>query len=318
MLQKNARKVTIVGAGNVGTTIAYTLMMNGLFSELVLIDRNETRAGGEIMDLNHGVSFVKPIKIVTGSYEKSSGSDMVIITAGAAQKPGETRLDAVHKNVAIFKAIVSEIVKYNDPEKCIILIVTNPVDILTWVTWKISGFPKNRVIGSGTVLDTARLRYLISEHVGVDVRNVHSYIIGEHGDSELPVWSLANVGGIPMEEYCAICKQCDGLETRKDIFEKAKNAAYEIISAKGATYYAVALAVLRIVESIMRDERSILTVSSVLDGPYGLTGVSLSVPTVVYQEGVDRVVELPLAEDELILLKKSSDTLKSVIATIDL
>lgn len=313
MIKKDINKVSIIGTGFVGSTTAYTLMLNGLFSELVLIDVNVTKAKGEAMDLNHGLPFAKPVRIYQGTYEDSRDSDLIIITAGANQKPGETRIDLVHKNTAIFRDIVSQVVKYNSPENTLLLVVTNPVDILTYVTWKLSGFPINRVLGSGTVLDTARFKYLIGEHVGVDARNVHGYILGEHGDTELPAWSLTTIAGMPMDVYCATCNGCNGRQNREQIFDEVRNSAYKIIDAKGATYYAVALAVERIVEAIMRDEHSILTVSSILQGQYGISDVALSVPTVVDRNGINNVLEVPLTGEELKLLKKSADSLKEIV-----
>ncbi|HEY8499112.1 MAG TPA: L-lactate dehydrogenase [Clostridia bacterium] len=318
METKDVRKVTIIGTGYVGSTTAYTLMTSGLFSEMVLIDLNEKKAKGEVMDLNHGMPFAAPVKIYQGSYEDSKGSDIVIISAGANQKEGETRLDLVFKNTEIFKSIVLQIVKYNNPDDTIILVVTNPVDILTYVVTKISGWPVGKVIGSGTVLDTARFRYLIGEHVGVDTRNIHGYIIGEHGDTELPVWSLTTIAGIKMERYCDMCQCCTGGQKRQEIFNNVKNAAYEIISAKGATYYAVALAVKRITEAVMRDEFSILTVSSLLQGQYNISDVCLSVPTVVDRNGVNRILEIPLTSEEEAMLRRSADTLKEIQNKLDL
>lgn len=313
MNKKEIQKVTVVGAGFVGSTSAYTLMLNGLFSELVLIDINTTKAKGEAMDLNHGLPFAKPVKIYQGSYEDSKDSDLIIITAGANQKEGETRIDLVHKNTAVFKSIISEIIKYNSPENTLLLVVTNPVDILTYVTWKLSGFPINRVLGSGTVLDTARFKYLIGQHTGIDTRNVHGYILGEHGDTELPAWSLTSIAGMTMDTYCSTCNKCEDCNELDKIFNEVKNSAYEIINAKGATYFAVALAVQRIAEAIMRDEHSILTVSSILQGQYGISDVAISVPTVVDRNGINRVLEVPLSENEQRLLKHSAETLKGII-----
>lgn len=309
------KKVTIVGTGFVGSTTAYTLMISGLVSELVLIDINRGKAEGEVMDLNHGMPFVRPVRIYAGDYSDCRASDIVIIAAGANQKPGETRIDLVHKNTAIFKQIVREVIRYNT--ECILLVVTNPVDILTYVTYRISGFPKNKVIGSGTVLDTARFRYLLGDHAGIDTRNVHAYIIGEHGDTEVATWSLTNIAGIPMEKYCEDYR-CKDNFSRREIYQDVKNAAYEIIERKGATYYAVALAVRRIVESIIRDESSILTVSGLLDGHYGLSDVCLSVPTVVNARGIDNILDVPLDDSERELLMKSGETLKDIIKLLDI
>jgi len=317
MSQEKLRKVTIIGTGFVGSTTAYTLMLSGLISELVLIDVNKYKAEGEVMDLNHGMAFVSPVKIYLGDYSDCAGSDIIIISAGASQKPGETRIDLVHKNTAIFKNIISEIIKYNTD--CILLVVTNPVDILTYVTYKISGFSKQKVIGSGTVLDTARFKYLLGEHTNVDARDVHAYIIGEHGDTEVPTWSLANIAGISMDDYCAKCKRCDNATfTRDEIYQNVKNAAYDIIDRKGSTYYAVALAIRRIVEAIVRDENSVLTVSSYLEGEYGLSGVCLSLPSIVNKNGMQEVLDIPLSDDEYSNLRKSGETLKKVIETLDI
>jgi len=317
MINKDITKITIIGTGFVGSTTAYTLMMSGLVSELVLIDVNKEKCEGEVMDLNHGMPFVRPVKIYNGDYPDCKGSDIIIITAGANQKPGETRIDLVHKNTEIFKSIVSQVIKYT--RESILLVVTNPVDILTYVTYKISGLPKNMVIGSGTVLDTARFRYLIADHVGLDPRNIHAYIIGEHGDTEVATWSLANIAGMSMDRYCQICKGCKDDEfSKNEIYESVKNAAYEIIKRKGATYYAVALAVRRIIESIVRDENSILTVSSLIEDKFGLSDVCLSLPTIVNKNGIDRVLDIPLSQRETELLKKSGETLKNIIEQLDL
>ena len=230
-------RVVIIGAGMVGATYAYALLISGLVSEIVIIDLNEERLLGEVMDLNHGVSFVRPVIVRAGSYEDCREADLVVITAGAAQKVGETRLDLVHRNVAIFQDIVPKVVASGT--RAVLLVATNPVDVMTYVTLKLSGLPKNKVIGSGTVLDTARFRYLLSEHCKISPANVHAYILGEHGDSEVPIWSLANIAGLRFTEYCPVCgRNCEPLAKEK-IFEEVKNAAYKIIKGKGATYYAI-------------------------------------------------------------------------------
>lgn len=315
-MKKNINKVTVVGTGFVGSTTAYTLMISGLISELVLIDANVDKAEGEVMDLNHGMPFVAPVNIYRGNYEDCKDSDIVIIAAGANQKPGETRIDLVKKNTEIFKQIVPEIVKYC--EDCILLVVTNPVDILTYVTLKISGFPKNRVIGSGTVLDTARFRYILAKKSEVDARNIHAYVLGEHGDTEVLTWSLTNIAGIPFDKFCSKTGKCPPDIDKDAIYNDVRTAAYKIIEKKGATYYAVAVAVRRIVEAFLRDESSILTVSSLLEGQYGLSEVSLSVPTLVGAHGVEQILELPLSDEELKLLQKSGYSLADVIKTLNL
>lgn len=316
MKNKSINKIAIVGTGFVGSTTAYTLMLSGLISELVLIDINTRKAEGEAMDMNHGMPFVRPVKIYSGSYQDCADADIVVITGGANQKPGETRIDLVNKNTAIFKDVIGNIVKYN--KDCILLVVTNPVDILTYVTYKLSGFPKNRVIGSGTVLDSARFKYMIGEHMGIDPRNVHAYIIGEHGDTEVPTWSLASIAGVSMDAYCEECNTCDGNSFKESTYNNVKNAAYDIIDRKGATYYAVALAVRRIVEAIVRNENSILTVSSLLEGEYGLNDICLSIPSQVNSNGVARIINVPLSSEETDLLNKSATSLKQVIDGIKL
>ncbi len=309
-------KITVIGAGNVGSTTAYTLMISGLVSEIILIDINKDKAEGDAMDMNHGVSFVSPVRIVAGSYSDIKGSDMVIITAGANQREGEKRTDLLKRNADIFKEIIDNILRYC-MDDTILMVVTNPVDILTYITCKISGFSKNNVIGSGTVLDTSRLKYLIGERVNVDARNVHTYIIGEHGDSEVAAWSVTSVAGMDVEEYCQGGGDCSSLEIcRDEFYNKTKNAAYEIIRRKGSTYYAIALAVKRIVEAIIGDENSILTVSSMFEGEYGISDVCLSVPTVVGSGGAERIINIDFSESEFKGLKDSADTLKSLAREI--
>jgi len=306
-------RVAIVGLGNVGASFAYALLLSGLAAEIVLIDVNHAKAEGEAMDLNHAVPFTKPTRIWAGSYEDCAGAAVTVIAAGANQKPGETRLDLVHKNAKIFSAIVPEVVKHNP--NGILLIATNPVDVLTYISYKLSGLPAHRVIGSGTILDTARFRYLLSQHFGVDARSVHGFIVGEHGDTEVPVWSMANIAGMRLADYCAAHQMsCDQKEL-DEIFRQTRDAAYDIIQRKGATYYAVAAGLIRIVEAILRDQSTVLSVSSLVEGQFGLKDVCLSLPTVVNHQGIERVLQLVLSNDERVLLEKSASVLK---ATIDL
>lgn len=310
-------KVTIIGAGNVGSTFAFSLMISGLAREIVIVDKDEAKAKGECMDLNHGLSFAHPTKIYTSGFDNCIDSDIVVITAGAKQTTGQTRIDLVQTNTDIFKEIISKVTNY--AKDSILLVVTNPVDILTYVTLKISGFPKNRVLGSGTVLDTSRFRYLISEHCNVDPRNVHSYIIGEHGDTELPVWSNANIAGMILANYCPICNNlCDYKNELGKIFEEVKNAAYEIIEAKGATYYAIALALKRIVEAILRDENSVLPVSTLINDYYGVNDVCLSIPSIVNRNGVEKFLKLELSSQEQEQFRHSANSLKRIIKQIKL
>lgn len=308
------RKCAVIGCGNVGATTAYSLMLDRTFSELVLIDINTKKAAGEAADLNHGLPFVAPMNIYAGDYSDLADASIIIITAGANQKPGQTRTDLVRENAKIFSTIVKNIIKYNND--AILLVVTNPVDILTYVTWKISGFSAERVIGSGTVLDTARLKYLTGQYLEVDNRNIHTFIIGEHGDSELAVWSCATISGIPLAEFCrSSCLNC-GMETLKTMYENVKNSAYDIIDAKGATYYAIAEAVRRIVNAIVHDEDSVLPVSSLLKGHYGLNDVCLGVPCVVGNSGIKKILDLPLDDNEYKALHESADKMKSIIDTL--
>lgn len=312
----NMRKCAVIGCGNVGATTAFSLMKSGLFSEIVLIDVNRERAWGEAEDLNHAMPFLSPVRIFAGDYRDLDGAGLIILAAGAAQKPGETRIDLVRKNTSIFALILEEVCRYN--KEAILLTVTNPVDILTEVTRRLSGFPASRVIGSGTVLDTARLKYRLGARLGVDLRQVHAFIIGEHGDTELPVYSSANISGIDLAHFCGKdCESCGEAEL-ESTFTEVRDAAYRIIAAKGATYYAIAEAVLRIVTAIVRDESAILPVSVSLNGEYGLSGLCLSVPAVIGQNGVKNVLEIPLSDEELNRLRDSAAKMRKVLETLPL
>lgn len=309
----DSRKVAVIGCGFVGSTIAFALMQSGLFSDMVLIDVDMKKAEGEALDIGHGISFARPMKIWAGVYEDIADAGIVIITAGANQKPGETRLDLVHKNISILKTIMPEVTKYN--KTGIILMVANPVDILTYAALKISGLPENRVIGSGTVLDTARLKYEVGELLEVDSRGVHAFIVGEHGDSEIAAWSSANVSGVPLKDFCRIRSDIDSnmlKEATREIADRVKNSAYEIIERKQATYYGIAMAVKRICEAIIRDEKSVLPISSMMHGEYGLTDVVLSMPAIVGENGVEHVVPVSLDEEEQKQLWNSAQVLKEI------
>ena len=309
-------KIAIIGAGKVGSTFAFSLLISGIAREIVLIDKNESLAIGECMDLNHAISFVHPTKIYAGGYEGCKDADIVVITAGANQKPDQTRTDLVQKNVEIFKEIIPSIIRYTTT--AFLLVVTNPVDILTYVTLKLSGFPANKVIGSGTVLDTARLKYMISEYAKVDTANIHAYIIGEHGDTELPVWSNATIGGMDVQKYCSDYAQLGNVkEELKELFEKVRNSAYEIIKLKGATNYSIALALVKITRSILRNENSILPVSTLITDYYGINDVCISIPSIVNKNGVEQYVRLDLSEEEQELFKHSANTLKKFIQSIE-
>jgi L-lactate dehydrogenase len=283
-----------------------------LASEIVLIDANRAKAEGEAMDLNHAMPFTHSTHIWAGDYSDCAGAAVTVITAGAAQKPGETRLDLVKKNARIFASIVPQVVKHN-PEG-ILLIATNPVDVLTYAAWKLSGLPPERVIGSGTILDTARFRYLLSQHFDVDARSVHGFIVGEHGDSEVPVWSLTNIAGMPLPEYVKHNNANCSPEEMNSIFTQTRDAAYKIIERKGATFYAIAAGLMRITEAILRDQSTVLSVSSLVNGLYGIEDVYLSLPTVLHRGGVERVIHLELSEDEETKLRNSAGVLKETIA----
>ncbi len=309
-------KVSIVGSGFVGATTAYTLAASGTVDEIVLIDLNKSKAEGDALDISHGIPLINSVNVYSGDYDDCKGSDIIIVSAGANSKPGETRLDLAHKNAEIFKQMIPKLLKIN--QDAVYLIVTNPVDILAYVTQKISNLPFGRVISSGTLLDSSRLRYLLSLHCNIDARSIHGYMIGEHGDSELAAWSITNIAGIPFDRYCSICDEACNKYIKSDIENKVRRAAYEIIEKKGATYYAVALAVKRIVEAIIRDERSILTVSSMLNGQYGIDDVCISLPSIVGRHGVEKILELPISEEEKSLFRKSASILKDIIKDIKL
>lgn len=310
------KKIGIVGCGHVGATIAYTVMESEMFNEMVLIDVNESKARGEAMDLGHCLPFLSPMQIYSGTYSALADAAIVVIAAGVNQKEGESRLDLLSKNVAIFKSIVERITEVN--RDCIILVVTNPVDILTYATLKLSGFDSSRIIGSGTVLDTARLKYLVGRKLGVDARNVHSFIIGEHGDSELAVWSSANVSGIDLREYCEISERGTGISELYGMFDYVKNSAYDIIRDKGATYYAIAQSTKKIIKAIVSDENAILPVSTLVEGHYGLSDICMSVPAVIGRDGVCEVLDIPLNDDEERRLKMSAETIAENIDKIGL
>lgn len=312
----NTRKAVMIGCGFVGSAAVFSLMESGLFTEIVLIDVDHTKAEGEAMDISHGIPFGKPMKIYAGTYDDIVGAEIIIITAGANQKPGETRLDLVHKNVAIYKLIIPEIAKRNF--QGILLIVSNPVDILTYVAIKLSGLPENHVIGSGTVLDTARLKYQTGELLGVDSRSVHAFIIGEHGDSEIAAWSSANISGIPIDDFCEMRGHYSHDKEMDIIGDKVKNSAYEIIKRKQATYYGIAVSIRRICEVILRDEKSILPVSNMMHGEYGIENIALSFPAIVGKNGIETKVPISLDEDEVSALIKSSKLLKNIMKSVEL
>lgn len=311
------RKGIVIGVGQVGIACVYSLLIQDCFDELILQDINQDRVTGEVMDLAHGIPFISPTDLKTGTIaDVGQDADIVIITAGAAQKSGESRLNLVERNVALFKGLLTDVVKYCP--NAILLIVSNPVDVMTYVTLKISGFPSSRVIGSGTVLDTARFRSLLAQKMDIDARSVHAYIIGEHGDSEVPVWSTAYIGGAKLVKGDWANLSASEQNELTGIFNQVKNAAYEIIQRKGYTSYAIGLAVTDIVKAIVRSQERVLTVSSLINGLYGIHDVCLSLPTVVNDRGGLKKVNLPLSETEEKHLKQSAQVLRDVFNKLNL
>ncbi|WP_207428830.1 L-lactate dehydrogenase [Pedobacter sp. SYSU D00535] len=306
-MTSNSKKtrIVVVGVGAVGSTTAYTLLLRHRMDELVLIDANKEKAVGDALDMNHGLPFLSKTKVWAGDYSDCAEADIVIITAGAAQKQGESRVDLLKRNIAIFESITDEVLKYN--KDGIILIASNPVDIMSYFTWRKSGWPVNRVIGSGTLLDSSRFRYLIGEKLQVDPRSIHAHIIGEHGDSELPVWSLANIAGTTLE----LSEQ-----DKEEIFTNTRDAAYQIINAKGATFYAIALALDRICTAILRNEAAVLNVSTLLQDYHGISDVYLGVPCIVDRNGIREVLKLNLSDEEEEKLRASANKLKDLIKSI--
>lgn len=308
------RKVAVIGCGFVGSACAFALMQHGLYSDMVLIDANRARAEGEAEDIAHGLLFAKPMNIRAGDYADAADAAMAVVTAGANQKPGETRLDLVRRNSAIMLSVLGELKKAGFAGN--ILVVSNPVDVLTRVAQMHAGLPEGRVFGSGTVLDTARLRYLLGEHLDVDNRSVHAFIVGEHGDSEIALWSSATVSGVPLHDFCEMRGYFDHENAMREIGESVKKSAYRIIERKGATYYGIAMAVLRICEAVVRDEKSILPVSAALHGEFGIEDVTLSVPAIVGKGGVEKIVPVSLSEDERTRLHYSADVLRGVCSEL--
>lgn len=309
------RKVVVVGAGSVGSTFCYALAGSGLANEIVLIDRNEDLAKGQVLDLEHGQPFFPTVDFRTGTPDDYADAQLIVITAGAKQKPGETRLQLVQKNAAVVGQIMTEVVERHSP--AVVVVVTNPVDVMTHVALKASGWDRHRIIGSGTVLDSARLRHMLADVCDVDVHNVHAYILGEHGDSEFAPWSMMHVAGMPIDEYCERCVQCEDWAAERDRMEQAvRDSAYHIIEYKGATNFAVGLALVQISAAILRGQNSVLTVSTRLEGEFGLEDVCLSVPCILSSGGVERIIASSLTEEELGSLGKSAAILQRVIGAL--
>ena len=310
------RKVVVVGAGAVGATFGYALAQSGVADEIVLVDQNADLARGQALDLAHGQPFFSTVSIRVGDAVDYADAQVIVITAGTAQRPGETRLDLLHRNAAIIRQIAEDITAQNS--SAVVLVTTNPVDVLTYVAQQQLGERRGCVIGSGTVLDSARFRYLLSRHCDVDVHNVHAYILGEHGDSELAAWSMTHVAGMPIKDYCPLCGRCDNWSAERDRLEQeVRNSAYHIIDYKGATCFGVGMALVRIVKAVLRNEHSVLTVSTRLDGEFNIRDVCLSVPCVVAAQGVCKIVEPKLTDEERASLSSSAATLREAIAQLD-
>jgi len=310
-LIKEKSKVAIIGAGNVGSSIAFAIALNQQVNELVLIDINRDKAKGEALDINHGLSFVGQMSLYQGDYKDCKDCDVIIIASGISRKPGETRLDLAKKNTVMAKDVIKNVMKYYTTG--VILAVSNPVDILTYIIQVYSGLPYGRVIGSGTVLDSSRFRYLLSRKLDVDIRNVHGYIIGEHGDSQLPVWSATHIAGQRIDEFCSNLGIQFTYEDKAKIAEEVKNAGAEIIKYKGSTHYAIAIAVSNIVATLLKDQNTIRTVSSVINGLYGINDVAISLPSIINSRGIERVLEFKLTKEEETALRSSAEKVKAVL-----
>ena len=313
-------KVTIIGAGSVGATVAYTLVATGSVAEIVLIDVNEAKAKGEAMDILQATPYLSPAKIYYGTYEDAVGSDIVVVTSGVGRKPGQSRIDLTQINVNILKSIAPQIVKY--APDALYLFVANPVDVLTYVFCKITGIPKNHVIGSGTTLDSIRLRTRLSELYSVNQQQVHAYVLGEHGDSSFVAWSTADISGIPLDEYENTMTDKEALKVlpydREEVEQYVKKSGGQIIAGKGATFYGIAASVTRIINAIYSSAYTILPVSTVLDGEYGISDVALSTLCAIGNQGVITTLTPKLSDDELAKMKNSAEVLKSVIAQIEI
>ena len=316
-LEELKPKISIIGAGNVGVRYAYASIINGLARKIVLVDVNKEKLTGDVMDLSHGMPYIPPVDIVAGDYEDIYDSDLVVVTAGKNQSPGESRLDLVNKNVELYKLIIPKIMDVT-PDS-ILLIVSNPVDILSYVSYKLSKKPSDKVMGSGTTLDTARFRFLLGQHCGINARNVHAYILGEHGDSEFPIWSSAMIGGMLIKDYCLTCSkrsECNKEEKLKEIFKEVKDSAYQIIEKKGETSYGIGLTLARITRAILNDENTILPVSTLINNIYGANDLYLSLPCIIHRNGVKEKLVIGLNEEEERAFRKSANTIKGVIEKI--
>lgn len=309
-------KVAIIGTGRVGASCAYALQLRGLASEIVLINADRQRAEGEAMDISHGSLFTKPVRVWASDYKECQDADIIVLAAGTSQKPGDTRLDLLKNNARVLARMLSPALRYL--EDTIIVVAANPVDVLTYLTWQMTGLPSHQVIGSGTILDTARFRFLLGQHFQIETHNIHAYVIGEHGDSQVPVWSLANIAGVGLDEFGRLNGKLLDASAREKIEADTRHAAYEVIRRKGATYYAIAAGLVRIIEAIIRDENSVLTVSGVVNGVHGSNDVSLSLPSVINRQGVVHTLDLPLSNEEETALSRSATILGEAILSLDM
>jgi L-lactate dehydrogenase len=314
-MPEHVSKIAIIGAGAVGATVAYAAMIRGVAKQLAIYDINRAKVDAEVLDLNHGLQFV-PMATLEGSddLQVCAGADVVVITAGAKQKPGQTRMELAGANVEMCRTLIPQLLKV--APDALLLLVTNPVDVLTYVVQQLSGLPARRVLGSGTVLDSSRFRFLLARHLNVAVQNVHAFIAGEHGDSEIPLWSSASVGGLPLMQWSVPGRAPLSEADRTHIFDQVRNAAYHVIRGKGATNYAIGLATAQILEALLHNEQRVLPVSSRLEGYLGIRDVCMSVPSIVNRGGVEAVLELPLSEAEREGLKRSADTIRQAIRTL--
>ncbi len=313
-MARRDRKVVVVGAGSVGTTYIYALLQTGLADEIALIDIDTERVQGEIMDLSHGLQFIPPVALKAGAYRDCADASLIVITAGAKQAPGQSRTDLIRRNAQITTSICEQIGQYDS--EAVVVMVTNPVDALTHLALECLGWPRERVIGSGTVLDSARFKFMLSRHCGIDARNVHAYVLGEHGDSEVAAWSLSHIAGISIQEYCRICKVCDYRREHREIAARVRDSAYHIIDYKGSTFYGIGLSLVRISGAILRDENSVLTVSTLLRGEYGIHDICLSVPCIVGENGIVRIIDAHLAPEEQEALKRSAEAIAGTLEIV--
>ena len=315
MSNTKGSKICVIGAGAVGASVTWALSFQQLASEIVLIDVNKDKAQGEILDIGHGLPFLGMMDIHSGDYDEIAGADVIIVTAGIPRKPGETRMDLAKKNVNLAKIITDSIMKYYDGG--VIMVVSNPCDVVTYKIAQWSGLPASKVIGSGTNLDSARFRYLLGQHLGgIDLRNVHGYMLGEHGETQFPAWSMTHIAGVQVDEYARIAGKSLTDEEKADIATRTKSAGAEIIKLKGATYNGIAVSAMTLVESILTDAHTIRTCGAMLNGEFGISDIVLNVPVSIGKDGIERIIEAKLTDNEMELLKASEANVRAVIESV--